>query len=136
MLHRLFRSCAVAGFLVLLTAAWSCSSDPTGNEVGPPPHDVDIVLDARNQGPNAFSPTNEVISLGSQSTVTWYNADFLGYGGSSGTAHHLKSDDGTTFDTGVIAPGGVFQVTFSTPGTHTYHCEIHSGMTGTVTVNP
>jgi plastocyanin len=25
---------------------------------------------------------------------------------------------------------------FPTPGTYTYHCSFHGGMTGTVTVNP
>jgi plastocyanin len=97
---------------------------------------VEIVRDAPLLGPNAFSPPTAVISLSSQSMVTWYNADFSTYGGALGTTHHLKSDDGTTFDSGLLAPNGTFHATFTAPGTYPYHCEIHTGMTGTVTVNP
>jgi plastocyanin len=136
MVKRSPRWLAPFSLMVLLSAGWSCSSNPIGDDGGPPAHDVDIVQDAAQAGPNAFSPSNPVFSLASQNTVTWYNADFSGYGGLFGTAHHLKSDDGTSFDSGVIQAGGVFQATFSAPGIHPYHCEIHSGMTGTVTVDP
>ncbi len=136
MVNRSPRWPATLSLLVLLPASWSCSSNPVGDDGGPPAHDVDIVQGAGQAGPNAFSPPSAVISLASQNTVTWYNADFTGYGGASGTTHHLKSDDGTTFDSAVIQPDGLYQATFNAPGTHTYHCEIHSGMTGTVTVNP
>jgi plastocyanin len=120
----------------LLAASWSCSTSSTGDDAVPPAHDVSIVPGAADEGPNAFSPSDPVFSLANQNTVTWYNADFGGYGGPFGTAHHLESDDGTTFDSGVLPAGSVFQATFSAPGTYTYHCSIHSGMTGTVTVNP
>ena len=135
MLNRSSRRYATVAMLIVLAAAWSCSGNPNGNEVAPP-HDVAIVQGAPLAGPNAFSPPNEVISLASQNEVTWYNADFMSYGGAAGTVHHLKADDGTTFDSGTLAPGGVFHATFSAPGTYAYHCEIHPGMTGTVTVNP
>jgi plastocyanin len=131
---------AALAALVLIPALWSCgggSGNDLPNVAGPPPHDVEIVPDAANAGASAFAPSNVVISLGASSTITWFNADITGaYGGGSGTTHHLKADDGTTFDTGPISPGGVFTSTFSTPGTYTYHCEIHPSMTGTVTVNP
>ena len=136
MIHRSSSWGAAVATLVLLPAMTACSSGQSGDGPVAPPHDVEIVFDARQQGPNAFSPTNAVVSLASQNTVTWYNADFAGYGGQAGTAHHLISDDGTTFDSGVIAPNGVFQATIAAPGTYAYHCEFHSGMTGTVTVNP
>ena len=127
---------AAVTLLILLPALGSCSSSPSGGDVGVPPHDVEIVFDARQQGPNAFSPPDAVISLASQNSVTWYNADVSVYGGAAGTTHHLKSDDGITFDSGMLAPNGVFQATITAPGTYAYHCEIHPGMTGTVTVNP
>ena len=131
------RWCSALALLIALTATWSCGGDSGSNDTAPPPpHDVAIVQAAPLAGPNAFSPTDEVISLASQNTVTWYNGDFFGYAGEAGTVHHLIADDGSTFDTGTLAPGNVFQATFATPGTYTYHCEIHPGMTGTVTVNP
>jgi plastocyanin len=121
--------------LSVVTALCSCSN-PGGDNLGVPPHDVEIVMNAPQLGANAFSPSSANISLASQNTVIWYNADFSTYGGSFGTTHHLKSDDGTTFDSGLLAPNGVFQTTITVPGTYAYHCEIHPGMTGTITVNP
>jgi plastocyanin len=130
----------VLAALVLIPALGSCgggSSHDMPSVAAPPPHDVEIVPDAATAGPSAFAPANAVISLGASSTITWFNADIGGvYGGGSGTTHHLKSDDGTTFDSGSLPPSGLFQATFSAPGTYTYHCEIHPSMTGKVTVNP
>jgi plastocyanin len=134
MVDRGSRWSAAVALLVLLTAMASCSGSTLGEGEGP--HDVEILPDAGALGPNAFSPPSAVISLASQNMVTWYNADFAGYGGPLGTAHHLKSDDGTTFDSGTLAPNGTFHATFSAPGTYAYHCEFHPEMTGTVTVNP
>jgi plastocyanin len=125
---------------ILFPVLSSCHNDSSSDPLqigGPPPHDVDIVKDAPSAGANAFSPASAVISLASKNTIIWFNADITGsYGGGSGTTHHLKSDDGTTFDTGTMPPEGVYQATFSAPGIYTYHCEIHPSMTGTITVNP
>jgi len=71
----------------------------------------------------AFGPASISIPVGS--TVTWTNQD--------GTAHTVTADDGS-FDSGSLAQGATFSQTFDTPGTYTYHCAIHSSMTGTVTV--
>ena len=135
MVHRSSRWQTAGAVLVLLAAMASCSGTTLGDGGGPP-HDVEIVPNAGGLGPNAFSPPGAVISLASQGVVTWYNADFSTYGGPLGTSHHLKSDDGTTFDSGTLAPYGTFQATFTAPGSYAYHCEFHPEMTGTVTVNP
>lgn len=71
----------------------------------------------------AFQPA--WISVPAGTTVTWVNGD--------GVAHTVTSDSGA-FDSGAIAPGASFGVTFSTPGTYTYHCAFHPMMTGTVVV--
>ena len=47
--------------------------------------------------------------------------------------HTLTADDGS-FDTEVIAPGGSKEITLDTPGTFTFHCAIHTMMTGSITV--
>jgi plastocyanin len=55
------------------------------------------------------------------------------------------TSDSTGFDSGALAAptgngyggmtsGGLFQVTFNTPGTYTYHCMFHAQMHGTITV--
>jgi plastocyanin len=58
-------------------------------------------------------------------TVTFENAD---------SAPHTATADEGGFDTGNIAPGESADVTFDEAGEFTYHCNIHSSMTGTVTV--
>jgi plastocyanin len=120
----------------MLPVLGGCSTSPVGSDAVPPAHDVEILQGAPQLGPNAFSPTDEVISLASRDSVTWYNGDLGFYGGGAGFVHHLVSDDGVTFDSNAISPNGVYRATFTAPGTYTYHCEIHPGMTGTVTVNP
>lgn len=128
------------GLPVLCAAAAlaACDSSPTGGGGAIPPHDVGIVQNASTAGPNAFSPANKVLSLAAQTTVTWFNGDYAGdaYGGVNGTAHKIASDDGVTFASDNLNPRGTFVATFSAPGTYTYHCAVHPGMTGTVTVNP
>lgn len=119
-----------------MPALASCVSSPTVSDPVAPVHDVEIRQGAPDLGPNAFSPNDKVISLASQNTVTWYNADLGFYGGGAGTDHRLAADDGTTFDSDNLAPNGTYSVTFTAPGTYTYHCKYHAGMTGTVTVNP
>jgi plastocyanin len=71
----------------------------------------------------SFSPRSITIAKGT--TVTWTNMD---------TAQHTVTSDSKVFDSGFLNPGGTFQFTFDTPGTYTYHCNIHPSMTGTITV--
>ncbi len=71
----------------------------------------------------AFGPASINVAVGS--SVSWTNQD--------GTAHTVTADDGS-FDSGSLAQGATFSQTFDTPGTYTYHCAIHSSMTGTITV--
>ena len=70
-----------------------------------------------------FSPNTLTVPVGT--TVTWTNAD--------STQHTVTADDGS-FDSGPLDPGATFSQTFTTAGTFTYHCNIHSNMTATVTV--
>jgi plastocyanin len=57
--------------------------------------------------------------------VTWTNND--------STTHTSTSNNGA-WNSGGIAPGRSFSQTFQTAGTFVYHCSIHPGMVGTVTV--
>ena len=71
----------------------------------------------------AFGPQSISVPVGS--TVTWMNQD--------STAHTVTADDGS-FDSGPLAQAATFSRTFDAPGTFTYHCAIHSSMTGTIVV--
>jgi plastocyanin len=71
----------------------------------------------------AFKPAAIEISVGT--TVTWENYDQI--------AHTVTGDNGE-FQSGRLDGGKTFSFTFDTPGTFTYHCEFHPGMTATVVV--
>jgi plastocyanin len=53
--------------------------------------------------------------------------------------HTITADDGS-FDSGILNPSDTFMLTFDTPGTRGYYCQIHGapggiGMAGTIVVN-
>ncbi|SRR5258707_10786929 len=81
-----------------------------------------------------YAPSMTTIQVGTK--VTWTN---------KGPDSHSVTSDSTGFDSGALAAptgngyggmttGGLFQVTFSTKGTYTYHCMFHPQMHGTITV--
>ena len=72
-----------------------------------------------------FQPQNLQIKVGT--VVTWTNND--------ATAHTVTSDT-SIFDSGTLTSGAKFTFTFAQAGTFTYHCNIHTSMTGTITVTP
>ena len=125
--------------VLLIGLAAGCNTSESCDCVTPPDHDIRITENAASRGPNAFAPPSFTISLADTTMVTWLNRDFSGtgpYGGNGGIAHHIVSDDGTTFDSGNLPPNGTFTATLSAPATYGYHCSIHPAMTGTLTVNP
>lgn len=94
---------------------------------------ADAVVTVQN-----FSFTAQNVTINEGEKVTWNNISGF---------HNVASNDGTTFRCG---PGGCDQTggdgsagnaswttefTFNTRGVYNYVCEIHAGMTGTVTVN-
>lgn len=75
--------------------------------------------------PWCFSPNPIRITVGS--TVTWTNT--------TAPTHTSTSNTGV-WDTGSIGSGQTSgAITFNTPGTFSYHCSIHPGMTGNVIVS-
>jgi len=74
-----------------------------------------------------FSFTPQAVTITKNQYVTWTN---------TGATSHTSTADASAWNTGGIAPGATASAFFSTPGVFAYHCAIHPGMTGTVTVNP
>jgi plastocyanin len=83
----------------------------------------------------AYAPP--LITIGVGTTVNWVN--------NGPSSHSVTADSTGGFDSGALsAPktnpyggvtnGGLFQMTFATPGTYTYHCMFHPQMHGTITV--
>jgi plastocyanin len=84
---------------------------------------ISIPSGASTLGINAFSPSNLTVAPGT--IVTWTNTDLVA---------HTSTSDGSGWDSGAVAPGQQYSVAFPTSGTFHYHCAIHPGMVGTVTV--
>ncbi|MBA2596021.1 MAG: cupredoxin family copper-binding protein [Chloroflexia bacterium] len=59
-------------------------------------------------------------------TITWVNR--------SAASHTVTGDDLAFDDSGPIAPGESFSLTFDAPGTYAYHCGPHPGMVGQIVV--
>jgi plastocyanin len=73
-------------------------------------------------GTTSFTPASVTIAAGGK--VTWSNRD--------GQTHNSTSDSGL-WSTDIGANGDITR-TFSTKGTFAFHCGIHPGMTGSITV--
>jgi plastocyanin len=77
----------------------------------------------------SFNPSAVSFPAANMVTVTWTNND--------GVTHTVTSNGGVSSFTssGYINPGMTYSVTFPSAGTYSYHCSIHTTMTGTITVN-
>ena len=78
----------------------------------------------------AFQPGATSIHVGDSVTWTWSSKN-------GGTPHSTTSDSSSSvqWDSGTKTSGS-FTQTFTSPGTFSYHCSVHSNMTGTITVLP
>ncbi|WP_250868904.1 cupredoxin domain-containing protein [Methanococcoides seepicolus] len=70
-----------------------------------------------------FAPKEIRISVGD--TIKWTNLD---------SAPHTATDNNNNFDSGTLAKGESFSMTFEEAGTYDYICTIHPYMKGTVIV--
>jgi plastocyanin len=105
--------------VVLLLAACGSSTSPA-NSCGSAKADANVnATDSR-----VFSPQQTTITHGQ--TVCWQN--------NGSVPHTVTSNDGTSFNSD-LPVGQIFLHTFAVAGSFAYHCNVHSGMTGTVTVN-
>ena len=111
---------------MLALAACSGSSSPAASaapSVAPSVAPPDATGSAVSIASFKFEPATLTISVGT--TVTWTNND--------SASHTVTADDGS-FKSGTLGKGGTFSQTFATAGTFAYHCNFHSSMTATVTV--
>ena len=116
---------AVFALGLLFTACSDDSGDDGGGDAS-----SDAAADGGGDGGTevtiadfAFDPGDLTVSVGD--TVTWTNDD--------DTDHTVTADD-DGFDSGDLGGGDTFEQTFDEAGEFSYHCSIHSQMTGTITV--
>jgi plastocyanin len=124
-----FRVVMVASLIALAAACGGYSSSepspvpPATPTPSGPSSAVTIPSNAETLGNRAYAPDSLSVDVGA--TVTWTNNDFV---------DHTTTSDGTGWNSGVVAPGGKFSVTFQSAGTFPYHCTLHPSMVGTVVV--
>ena len=83
-----------------------------------PPKALTVVI-----ADNNFTPGTTRVATGT--TVAWVN---------HGRIRHTVTSTSSVFDSGLMSPEGVYSVTFDTPGTYPYLCDIHPAMRGTIEV--
>jgi hypothetical protein len=103
----------------LLVAVAACGD---GGPAAPLPPDTVRVANF------AFTPSHMVVPLGT--TITWEIDQ-------PDAPHNVVSLSGpVSFNSGDPVGRGTFKFTFTTAGTYTYECTVHTNMTGTVVVTP
>ncbi|MDQ5842081.1 MAG: plastocyanin/azurin family copper-binding protein [Thermoproteota archaeon] len=91
--------------------------------------EVSIVPGASGLTDTAYSPNP--IQVGVDGRVTWINGDTQPHTVTSG---ENAAPDGR-FDSGILAPRGDFEHTFTEAGEYPYFCLLHPNMVGTVSVS-
>jgi plastocyanin len=92
-----------------LTAAAQARSVPTSTRIA--------IIDF------AFEPAEQTITSGE--SITWQN---------DGREPHNVIDADGAWESPALSNGQTYTFTFTTPGTYTYFCSIHSGMLGTIII--
>ena len=92
-------------------------SSPTTAPPAPSPGGDVTIFD------NGYTPSSKTITTGT--TLVWSN---------TGALPHTVTDTSGSFDSGFVMAGQTYARTFNTPGTYSYFCTLHPGMTGSVTV--
>jgi plastocyanin len=92
-------------------------------QVRPPPTGIGNTIAIKNF---AFDPSTQTVKSGA--AVMWTNLD--------GAPHAIVFDIGSpvTYSSGSLPPGSSYLLSFTQPGTYTYHCSIHPSMKGTIVV--
>ena len=110
------------GVSTIVSACGSDSSSPTAPGTSTAA-DVTVTIQA-NSGSNSYAPNPVSMRVGQK--IGWRNADSIA---------HTATQDSGGFNTGSVAAGATSAATMmNTAGTFAYHCTIHPGMVGTVTV--
>jgi plastocyanin len=85
-----------------------------------------VAADTASVSINSFAFMPASLNVAAGSSVTWTN--------NQGSVPHTVTADDGSFDSGRLAGGQTFSMTFNTAGTIAYHCNIHPNMHGTIVV--
>jgi plastocyanin len=91
----------------------------------PTPVVVNVKMVEKVPGHYSFDPPMLMIKVGTE--VVWTNA--------SDGPHTVSSDTGAFNSPNMLKQNDTFMFTFTTPGTFTYHCNVHPYMKATIVVS-
>jgi plastocyanin len=101
----------------------TASKAPTATTEGSDATDADDVGDIVIEiSDNRFVPDTAAVSVGDTAAWDFSTAD---------AAHNVVFDDARSSE---ILEEGTWSMSFEEPGTYSYECTLHSGMTGQITV--
>ena len=114
--------------ILLFVGVSSMSCKKKSNPMGPGNGADEVIQIAGQLGSSSFVPSPDTILVNMK--VSWHNSD--------GITHTATEVSGPAFfNTGNLNGNGDSNViTFSTPGTYNYRCNIHTSMTGQLVVLP
>ena len=121
-------TCSVAVTLLLVACgeATPATSPARGTGVG-------------TAGVNLGAPTEHISATGqlqfSPSSQTAHVGDVIEWTNTGSVEHTVTFDAASAVSDPSLMPGATWEVKFTTSGTYTYHCTIHSGMNGTIVVS-
>jgi plastocyanin len=129
--HNLEPTCLKAGTISKLASRgflYGINANETTNTT--------ILIPPGSENPSSnktYSPDVATVVLGVNNTVTWVNQ--------AKTAHSFAPDmplqqDGKSFGSDMLRPGGSYQFIFAEPGIFAYHGEPHPWQRGTIIVLP
>ena len=112
------------GWVVLAAAAMVAASACGGGSAstGPGGGGTPVTASQVSIGNDFFNAPNIVVSAGTTVTWTWNSGQ---------TEHNVTFADASS---GNKSGGATYSRQFNTPGTFTYQCSLHPGMTGSVLV--
>ena len=105
------------------TLAIACTPDPAPADTPPSTGSTETSSDIKD-----FALEDIQVSVGTK--VNWTNQDSARHTTTAGSGGSVSG----TWNSGPLGQGQSFSFTFNEPGTFPYFCQIHSSMTGTVTV--
>jgi len=112
----------IVSLVVLLVACGGSSTNGSSGNPGSGSGNSTVI-----QWTLAAQTTPVVTTITAGTPVAWHNGD--------NTTHTVVPDNASPPTNVTLAPGATSaSQTFSAPGTYTYHCSIHPGMHGSLTV--
>ncbi|HEY8756702.1 MAG TPA: plastocyanin/azurin family copper-binding protein [Candidatus Dormibacteraeota bacterium] len=130
------RSIVITAGLGLVLTLCACGNGPPGVTGAAPAQAVGTAGSSLGQPGTKviansslqFAPGKVTVSTGE--IIQWTVAQ-------DSVPHNVTFDSDSTLNSApTLGPGENWEVKFTVPGTYAYHCTIHSGMDGQVTVTP